>query len=69
MHLATTDFAGTRANALDPAEWQRLMADCGEAGLSANNVADARITLTNSHEANDEEPPQKNFSLTHVQSP
>lgn len=39
MHLATTDFAGTRANALDPAEWQRLMADCGEAGLATIDPA------------------------------
>jgi homoserine kinase type II len=33
MHLAATDFAGTRANGMDLAEWQRLTAECGDDGL------------------------------------
>ena len=33
MHLAATDFPGERANAMGVAEWQRLAAECGEAGL------------------------------------
>lgn len=35
MHLAATDFAATRHNAMDLAEWQRLTAACGHEGLLA----------------------------------
>ena len=33
MHLAVADFPGERANAMGVAEWQRLAAECGDAGL------------------------------------
>ena len=33
LHLAAADFVGTRANGMDLAEWQRLAAECGAAGL------------------------------------
>ena len=34
MHLAAADFAGARTNSMDLAEWQRLAAACGTAGLN-----------------------------------
>ena len=34
MHLAAADFSGARANSMDLAEWQRLAAACGSAGLN-----------------------------------
>ena len=33
MHLAVADFSAERANAMGVAEWQRLAAACGDAGL------------------------------------
>jgi homoserine kinase type II len=33
MHLAAADFAGSRANGMDLAEWQRLAQECGDDGL------------------------------------
>ena len=35
MHLAANDFAQTRPNAMGLAEWQRLAAACGSAGLAS----------------------------------
>ena len=39
LHLAAADFAGTRANAMDLAEWQRLAAECGPEGLRSIDSA------------------------------
>jgi homoserine kinase type II len=39
MHAAAADFAGTRANAMGLAEWQRLAAACGHDGLAAIDPA------------------------------
>lgn len=35
MHLAAQDFAGTRANGMGPAEWERLANACTPTGLSS----------------------------------
>jgi len=34
IHLASSDFAGQRANGLAPADWQALLDECGESGLA-----------------------------------
>lgn len=34
IHLASADFAMSRANALGPPAWRELATDCGEAGLA-----------------------------------
>lgn len=39
MHHAAADFAGTRANGMGLAEWQRLFDECGEDGLAAIDPA------------------------------
>ncbi len=39
MHLASADFALVRANGMGIAEWQRLAAACGEAGLASIDPA------------------------------
>ncbi|MFM5894190.1 MAG: homoserine kinase [Novosphingobium sp.] len=43
MHLAAADFAGTRANGMDLAEWQRLAAECGDEGLRSIDPALAEV--------------------------
>ena len=35
IHLAAADFAGTRANGMGLAEWQRLIGECGHDGLAS----------------------------------
>jgi len=35
MHLAAARFAGSRANGMGLAEWQRLLAECGHDGLQS----------------------------------
>jgi len=39
MHLAAADFAGTRSNGMDLAEWQRLAEQCGTEGLRSIDPA------------------------------
>ena len=39
LHLAAADFAGSRANGMDLAEWQRLAAECGPEGLRSIDPA------------------------------
>ena len=39
IHLAAADFAATRANGMDLAEWQRLAAECGTEGLRSIDPA------------------------------
>ena len=39
MHLAAADFAGTRANGMGLAEWQRLAEQCGGEGLRSIDPA------------------------------
>ncbi|WP_295526211.1 homoserine kinase [Novosphingobium sp. Chol11] len=43
MHLASSDFGTVRANGMALAEWQRLAAACGEAGLSSIDPALAEM--------------------------
>jgi homoserine kinase type II len=43
MHLAAAEFAGTRANGMDLAEWQRLAAECGTEGLRSIDPALAEV--------------------------
>ncbi len=43
MHLAAADFAGERGNAMGLAEWQRLAAACGHAGMTAIDPALAEL--------------------------
>jgi homoserine kinase type II len=43
MHLASADFGKVRANGMGLAEWQRLAADCGEAGLASIDPALAEM--------------------------
>jgi len=46
LHLAATDFPGTRANAMGVAEWQRLAQACGVDGLAAIDPELAHIITT-----------------------
>jgi homoserine kinase type II len=39
IHLAAASFPQSRANAMGPAEWRRLMDDCGPKGLAAIDPA------------------------------
>jgi homoserine kinase type II len=39
LHLAAADFPGMRANAMGPAEWQRLAAVCGHDDMAAIDPA------------------------------
>ena len=43
VHLASADFAATRANGLSLPSWQDLADDCGEAGLASIDSALPRI--------------------------
>ncbi len=43
IHLAAADFAGTRANGMDLAEWQRLATECGADGLRSIDPALADV--------------------------
>ena len=43
LHLAAADFPGARANAMGLAEWQRLAAACGHAGMAAIDPALAEL--------------------------
>jgi len=43
MHLASADFASSRANGMGLAEWQRLAEACGEAGLASIDPALAEM--------------------------
>jgi homoserine kinase type II len=43
MHMAASDFAGTRPNGLGLAEWQRLALACGNDGLASINPALAAL--------------------------
>ncbi len=47
MHLAAADFSGARANSMGLAEWQRLAAACGSAGL---NQIDPSLAALLTHE-------------------
>ena len=46
LHLAATDFPGTRANAMGVAEWQRLAKACGSEGLAAIDPALAALVAS-----------------------
>lgn len=43
MHLAAADFPGDRINAMGLAEWQRLAAGCGHAGMAEIDPALAEL--------------------------
>jgi homoserine kinase type II len=43
MHLASADFGKVRANGMGVAEWQRLAAACGDAGLASIDPALAEM--------------------------
>ncbi|MEN9719147.1 MAG: homoserine kinase, partial [Pseudomonadota bacterium] len=43
MHLAAAQFAGSRANGMGLAEWQRLLGECGHTGLQAIDPALAAL--------------------------
>lgn len=43
MHLAAADFAGSRANGMELAEWQRLAEACGDDGLRSIDPALAEL--------------------------
>jgi homoserine kinase type II len=43
VHLAAADFAGSRANGMGLAEWQRLAGECGPEGLASIDPALASL--------------------------